>query len=89
MQGLIWAFGLRKIDPTAKLLAIYLGNGVVTARYRNIDVDMAAEFCGVYRSPATILKLAKQLPGVTFAHDKGSRTIRFDMSRAIDGCVEE
>jgi hypothetical protein len=32
--GTNMGFGLRDIDPVAKLLAIYVGNGVVTARHR-------------------------------------------------------
>jgi hypothetical protein len=79
MQGPTWAFGLRGIDPAAKLLAIYVGNGVVTARHRSIDVDYAADFCGV--SPAAIVKLAKQLPDVTFTCE-GSQ-IRFDLTRVV------
>jgi hypothetical protein len=79
MQGPTWVFGLRNIDPVAKLLAIYVGNGVVTARHRTIDVDYAADFCGV--SPATILKLAKQTSNVTFTH--GGSQIRFDLAQVV------
>jgi hypothetical protein len=79
MQGPAWAFGLRGIDPAAKLLAIYVGDGVVSARHRAIDVDNAADFCGV--SPASIAKLAKQLPNVTFTRE-GSQ-IRFDLGQVV------
>jgi hypothetical protein len=80
MQALSWALGLRDLEPTVKLLAIYLCNGLLTARYRDVDVDMAADFCGV--APGTILKLAKQLPKkISFTHEKGSRRIRFDMGQ--------
>jgi hypothetical protein len=79
MQGPTWAFGLRNIDPAVKLLAIYVGNGVVAARHRSIDVDYAADFCGV--SPASIVKLAKQLPDVTFTRE-GSQ-IRFDLAQVM------
>jgi hypothetical protein len=83
MQGLTWAFGLREVDPAVKLLAVYIGNGVVSARYRDIDVDAAAEFCGL-GSPRTVVKLAKQLPDVTFTHVEGSRTIRFDLRQVVE-----
>jgi hypothetical protein len=79
VQGLTWALGLRDIDPVVKLLAVYVGNGVVTARYRTVDVDNAAEFCGV--SSGEVAKLAKQLPNVTFTRE-GSQ-IRFDLAQVI------
>ncbi|KGT77315.1 hypothetical protein MA20_22210 [Bradyrhizobium japonicum] len=40
-----------------------------------------AKLCSV--SPASILKLAKQLPSLTFRHQKGSRTIRFDIGQVV------
>jgi hypothetical protein len=84
MQALSWALGLRDLEPTVKLLAIYLCNGLLTARYRDVDVDMAADFCGV--TPGTILKLAKQLPKkISFTHEKGSGRIRFDMGQVVEG----
>jgi hypothetical protein len=68
MRALTWALHLRDIEPTVKLLAIYLCNGLLTARYRDVDVEMAADFCGVPRG--TILKLAKQLKPATTISDR-------------------
>jgi hypothetical protein len=79
VQGLAWALGLRDIDPVVKLLVVYVGNGVIAGRDRNIDIDNAAEFCGV--ASGAIAKLAKQLPGVTFTRE-GSQ-IRFDLAQVM------
>lgn len=46
IEGLQWAFGLEMIEPTSKLLAIYIGGRVGMDRHFVIDADEAAKFMG-------------------------------------------
>lgn len=51
-DGLKWAWGLENIDPTSKLLAIYVGGSSGMSRYTTVNADDAAKFCG-FRTIAT------------------------------------
>lgn len=88
MRALAWAFELKGVYPEVKLLAIYVASASGFERHVTIDIDDAAEFCGVRLSPETIEMMAGQIPDVTFEHERGSRRIRFDMKHLVEAKID-
>jgi hypothetical protein len=88
MKALPWAWDLKGVYPEVKLLAIYVANWTGGQRYCEIDAIKFAEFAGLARNTDTVLKLAKQIPGVPYAHELDSQKIRFDLGKVVPGLVE-
>jgi hypothetical protein len=66
VQSMMWAMGLKRLHPAAKLMAIYIGSRQGMSRFVSVPVEDAAEFCGIRATPNEVQRCLEGIPNITF-----------------------